>query len=632
MFIEVFLLEQPPVLDCERRWEVFLVRTDLNRMRSSLSTVIRLAVLSLVLVLCPGVNAVTILSGPSFTPATNAPLAGVLQLTTDVSSRVSVLVSDGTDFWERDFYDFTNSHSQVLLGFKPGRTNLIQVTVYDKYRNEYTAPELLTFVTAPSPADFSSESVLKSVPSMMEPGYTLFILTCLDSQITYVTIVDDSGEVVWYWKNPAGLSDNDVRQLDNGDLLLPQRPPYNNFLEINMLGQTVKTIQPPAEYPAVDEHDIVPTGHGTFLYLSKVDHSVSNFPTSFTVSNSSTHTATVLDTPAVEMSATNYAFIDAWSPLDLLDPTRITYLTTGSSLVDNYHGNAVLEDTNDNSIIISLRNQNAVFKVSRAGQLKWILGPHANWKTNYAGTNLQQYLLTPVGTPFEWNYGQHAPMLTPQGTLLLYNDGNERACPWDPPVDDSSNYSCAVEYQIDETNMEVSEVWNSAAAEGDRLYTFAVGDANWLPERRNILVTYGLISYINGVHPSPYSAGATMSRIIEYTHDPVPQIVFELSFFNTNNTSSSYKGYFIYRADRISDLYPHPANPVIDFVASEQNGEVHLEFSADPAHSYEIQASFDLIHWTTIGDAIQDGDVGNFEFDDLSAGEFKDRFYRVMTQ
>src|SRR5208337_4180757 len=92
---------------------------------------------------CP---AVTILSGPTFTPATNAPLAGLLQLTTDVDSRVSVLVSDGTNLWERDFYDFATTHSVPLLGFEPSQTNLIQVTVYDKYRASSTAGQLLSFI------------------------------------------------------------------------------------------------------------------------------------------------------------------------------------------------------------------------------------------------------------------------------------------------------------------------------------------------------------------------------------------------------------------------------------------------------------------------------------------------------
>ena len=37
--------------------------------------------------------------------------------------------------------------------------------------------------------------------------------------------------------------------LDNGDLFIEQQSPSNNFVEINMLGETVRTWYPPAGYP-----------------------------------------------------------------------------------------------------------------------------------------------------------------------------------------------------------------------------------------------------------------------------------------------------------------------------------------------------------------------------------------------
>ena len=572
-------------------------------------------------------RAITISSGPIFTPATNAPLAGTLQVTTDVSSRVSVQISDGTNTWQNDFYDNGTNHSETLLGFRPGRTHLIQVTVYDQDRNSETASQRLTFVTTPLPSDFPAHTVLKSVPSMMEPGYTLFLLLNRDANSGYATIMDNVGEVVWYWRSPANLNDDDIRQLDNGDLFIVQ--PLlggNSFLEINMLGQTVRTWSPPAGYP-IDLHDGVPTDHGTILYLSDVTRSVTNFPVNYGTSNSPLGTVNIEDTPAVEISATNSALLNVWSPVNLLEPTRVSYLTAGSPYgIDNEHGNAVIEDASDDSIIVSLRNQNAVFKVCRTGQLKWILGPPANW-----GTNFQQYLLAPVGTPFEWNYGQHAPMLTPQGTLVLYDDGNDRASPWDPPVADQDNFSRGVEYSINETNLQVSQVWDSTLADEDRLYTPAIGAARWLPSYRNILVTYGYVTYINGVHPSAYSTNASMARIVEYTHDPIPQVVFDLSFFDTNNVSSSYKGSWIYRSNRIPDLYSHQPAPVTDLVLMEVDQLPALKFSADPVLTYEVQASTDLKSWTTIGTAAQDGSIGQYEFDDLQAGQYTARFYRVVT-
>lgn len=582
------------------------------------------------------VRATNVLSGPSFTPAPNAPLAGVLQLTTDVASRISVLVSDGTNTWERDFYDFTTTHAVPLYGFKPGETNVIQVTVYDKYRNAYTVPQLLTFVTAPLPVNFPQSTVLKREPSQMEPGDTLFVIQNRSPVSAYITIMDNSGQVVWY-RPVLQSSDVDVQQLDDGDLFIHEQPPANRFVEMNLLGETVRTWTPPAGYP-INSHVGFITSHGTILYLSDVSEVVSNFPgytfpiNSTTGTNPPLKTVNVDDNPVVEISATNGALLHVWSPLSILDPTRVTYLTADfpSSLagtLDTEHANAVVDDINDNSIIVSQRDENTVYKFSRVtGQLTWILAPHAGWPTNF-----QRYLLTPVGTPFEWCYGQHAPELTPQGTLLLFDDGEWRASPFDPKLPDPDNYSRAVEYSIDETNMTISQVWDSydsGQGSGDRIYSTIMGNADWLPQHHNVLTTYAWVNYTNGVLVA--ANGALMARIVEYTHDPVPQVVFDLSFWNGGNNGNL--GYYCYRSHRIPDLYAHPAEPASNFVITDQNQTPRLEFSADPTHDYVIQASTDLINWTSIGSAIQEEGVGDFDFDDLDAGQFATRFYRVVTQ
>ena len=230
----------------------------------------------------------------------------------------------------------------------------------------------------------------------------------------------------------------------------------------------------------IDVHDGDPTDHGTILYLADALKTVTDFPTSATNPDAPTANASVLYQSVVEISATNSAVLNTWSPIDLLDPRRITYLfeqasdnlsTTGW---DTEHSDAVIEDPGRDSVIVSLRAQNAVCKFSRAtGQLVWILGPPENW-----GPQWQPYLLTPVGVPFAWQYGQHSPVFTPQGTLMLYDDGNYRASPFDPSVPDSSNYSRAVEYSIDEETMEVFQVWQyGSATVGDWFYTAFQGHA-----------------------------------------------------------------------------------------------------------------------------------------------------------
>jgi hypothetical protein len=335
------------------------------------------------------------------------------------------------------------------------------------------------------------------------------------------------------------------------------------------------------------------------------------------------------DNPIVEISATDSTLLHSWSPLDFLDPQRVTYSTYESTSdygVDNEHANAVIEDPRDNSLIVSFRNQNAVIKFTRAGQLKWILGPPANW-----GPAFQPYLFTPAGSTFNWNYGQHAPEITPQGTLLLYNDGIDRASPFDPPVADKDNYSSATEYQLDETNMVVSQVWDSSQAKNDRLFTRIVGDADWQPLQSTVLVTYGYVSYVNGVHPSTVAPDATMVRIIEYTHDPVPEVVFDLSFFDTSNKSSDYQGYLCYRSDRIHDLYAHPASPVTDLLVVAQGGGMRLLFSGDPVRTYSLESSTDLATWAPVPTAVQDGATGEFSFELANTKDVRGRFYRVVT-
>ena len=420
-------------------------------------------------------HAWTISSGPAFTKATNAPLAGTLQLTTDEASRVSVSVSDGNGSWKRDFYDFGTTHSVTLLEFKPGRTNAITVTVFDRHRNQIMAAQPLQFITDPLPTNFPNLNLLHSEPDRMEPGYTLFRVELHSSANGYAIIVDSGSEVVWYGNIPAI---SDVRLLENGHLFMPS---VTNFQEIDLLGNQVKSWSAPPGFP-IDNHDAVPTDHGTILYLSGATEVISNYPTSVTVSNAARANATISYQRVVEISAADASLLNTWSPINVLDPRRISYLVSKSGTVwDSEHANAIIEDARDDSLIVSMRAQNAVIKFSRAtGQVKWILGPHENWDAPW-----QPYLLNPVGAPLVWEYGQHAPVFTPQGTLLLFDDGNFRASPFATSVPDPTNYSRAVEYQINEDTMEVSQVWDYGRTNvAQRLYVDHEGNAEPEPPSR----------------------------------------------------------------------------------------------------------------------------------------------------
>jgi arylsulfate sulfotransferase len=504
-------------------------------------------------------QAVTIIAGPTLSTNTSAPLAANLQLTTDVPSRVSVTADDGTNSWRRNFYDFDTVHSIPLLGFKPGRSYTISVEVSDSQGNTDETASPLHFTTGPLPSTFVPITVLKSTPEKMEPGYTLFRALNGLSGTAYVVVVDNTGTVVWYSSIPSNFG---VKRLENGNLLYPLP---TRFEEINMLGQTnrIWLLRSNLGY----NHEATITDKGTVLYLSDATRVVTNFPTSSSTPNAPRVTTNIWHNPVVEMSLFNGQVQNIWTPIDLLDPTRISYLTFSARNPvygwDWSHANAVIEDPRDNSLIVSIRHQNAVIKFSRDGQLKWILGPPENW-----GSEFQPYLLTPVGHPFEWQYAQHAPIITPRGTLLLFDNGNFRASPFDSSVPDAQNYSRAVEYDIDEVNMRVSQVWDWGRTGTNHIYAASRGSAKWMPETGNVLITFADVKYVNGLRPSTNAPNASMERMIEVTHglgEPPyspSEVVLDLALFDYTNKSSFYAGSSGYRAERIPDLYP--VNTVYD--------------------------------------------------------------------
>jgi hypothetical protein len=122
-----------------------------------------------------------------------------------------------------------------------------------------------------------------------------------------------------------------------------------------------------------------------------------------------------------------------------------------------------------------------------------------------------------------------------------------------------------------------------------------------------------------------------MARIKEVTHDPVPEVVFDLVVFNYANTDPTDQGYWVYRSTRIPDLYSRTATAVADLRLRLENGRPLLEFSADATRTHFVEASTDLVHWEKIGKALLE-ESGDFVFEDDSLEALPARYYRVVTQ
>jgi hypothetical protein len=489
-------------------------------------------------------------------PNPSVPLAFIVDFETNRPVRAQIYLSDDrtTQLVAETGFD-SNRLSLPVIGLRPSTTYRLTFDIRDAFSSVLPFPEGLEFRTDPLPAGFPSIAATVSDPELMEPGITLFNLTQLSTSMCVA--VNERGEVIWFYRHSLpGLTD--IKRLSNGHLIFTDA---QGVSEIDMLGNVYRrwnsaNIDRNASafgtplYIDNLHHEIYETKRGTFLTLATEVREFSDYPTSETDFEAPTAPANVVGDVVIDFDQDG-RILQRWSLFDTLDPYRIgydsltgiwnqtyTWITDGTR--DWAHANAVIEDASDDSIIVSVRHQDAIIKIDRqTGHMKWILGTPDGW-----GPSWTPYLLTPVGT-LQWPYHQHAPMITPQGTILLFDNGNKRHRPTEHLPD--RDYSRAVEYAIDEQTMQVSQVWSYGDHGEDNFYSSALGDANLLPLKQNVLITDGF-RFTDGIPDSRWA------RILEVTHTTPARRVFELIVRDA--PGSNYAGWRIYRAQRLSSLYP----------------------------------------------------------------------------
>ena len=332
---------------------------------------------------------------PSIVPNPNprAPLAVLVEFITDRPVWAKLEVSDGLKSRLISF-DSDGSKKQTLpvLGLSPGKRYSIVLTVTDTSGNCFTWRKPLQITTAPLPADFPPLRVNTSTPDKMEPGITLFNVARYGSpSYGLLAAVDERGEVVWYFQADHGIGE--VIQLRNGNLLYLH---LSGATEIDWLGNVIQQWSPTGRVGSgrgggilvnadTFHHDICELPNGNFLSLSTELRRFDDYPSSETDPLAPVQIANVVGDVVLEFTRDG-RIVNQWSLFDLLDPYRIGYGSLDgfwSSLYgapadgtrDWTHGNAVFQDSSEDSILLSLRHQDALVMFSRqTGTLQWILG------------------------------------------------------------------------------------------------------------------------------------------------------------------------------------------------------------------------------------------------------------------
>ena len=505
-------------------------------------------------------------------PNPSAPLAASVLVRADEPVILRFRIEGGDAEWNVDpEADLASEHRLPLLGLRAGTDHHIVVVASDGAGNE-TASDPIELRTDPLPDGFPHFVLGESNPELMEPGATLFNLMRWpeegsDTDFGAVVVVDSQGEVIWYYEPDHAVGD--ARLLPNGNVL------YGSGrgglgIEVDMLGNVVAqwhATGTPKEIPegsiGVDtetfHHELLEMPSGNLLTLSSEVRNYDEYPSSTVDFEAPTQFASVIGDVVVEFSRDGRVQREL-NLLDILDPLR-----TGSGsalgggfwqgvygdvvegpLIDWAHTNAVFFDPATTAFIISARVQDAVVKLDAdSGEIVWILGAHDRWSSEWS-----DYLLTPQGE-LEWPNHQHAPMVTPHETVLMFDNGTNRDGPAEREAPASAKYSRAVEYEIDEDAMTVRQVWAYGGPGPERFYSSFISDADWLPETEHVLITSGgLITDPSGV-ATEEGTGRRSASILEVTHETPADVVFEL----TVGDDWPAGGWHVYRAQRISSLY-----------------------------------------------------------------------------
>ena len=193
------------------------------------------------------------------------------------------------------------------------------------------------------------------------------------------------------------------------------------------------------------------------------------------------------------------------------DLRKILKMTDGKSenwtSYDWFHNNSVWYDKKTNSITLSGRHQDAVINIDyKSGKLNWIIGDSTNWSKEY-----QKYFFKPIGKDFEWQWSQHAAMITPKGEVFIFDNGNNKSKKKDNYVDASNSYSRGVIYKIDTKKMTIKQVFEYGKERGSDFYSPYISDVDYLNDNHYIIHSGGIVSVDGKASNKP--AGLTEGNV-----------------------------------------------------------------------------------------------------------------------
>ena len=417
----------------------------------------------------------------------------------EVSPTVTVVGEDEHSTFTHTF-DANTVHYLPIYGLYADTSNEVIISYGDVEKKVAIKTEAL-------PDDFIMPTRVEAQKSKLDNELYFFS----PSSSGYTCAYDVNGDVRWYLTINALW---DINRLDNGHLMvsterLVNSPYYMSGLyEMDLLGKIYTEFSLEGGY----HHDYFELPSGNLLVAS----------------NDFNNDDGTVEDVIVELDRNTGKIVKTWDLKDILN------MEDGKSenwtQYDWFHNNSVWYDEATNSITLSGRHQDAVINIDyETGELNWIIGDPTNWSEEY-----QKYFFTPVGDDFEWQWSQHAAMITPEGYVFILDNGNNKSKIEEEYVPAEDSYTRGVMYKIDTDKMTIEQVWEYGKERGSEFYSPYISDVDYLAKDHYIVHSGGIV-YVDGKNSNELAglggADALVSDTVELLND---EVIFEI-VLPTNN-------------------------------------------------------------------------------------------------
>jgi len=452
-------------------------------------------------------------------PNPRAPLAAVLTFKASGPVTTAVSIDDGLAQRTLNFGPHLDPTKGLpIVDLAAGRQFNVTVQISDK-SGTTTSSKVLSFRTPalPTPGlEWPTLTTTLADGGVLEPGLRFISVRRrapgrqsfqTKSQQEFargwglILALDAKGDVRWYYISQRRVAG--IKPSPDGTLLFTTED--QRVVKIDMLGNIIRQWYPEkrrlgpvagaTEITGLQtlHHEPSITPWGTYISMSAHGREILDYPSSVTDPQAPRKPTMVMGDKIVEFNADGKVVWE-WDAFEHLDPYLLHYHTFQPywavrgypGYADWTHGNGITFDAERDLVIASFKHLDALVAIDRKTKdIRWIFGDPKGWPEKY-----QSRILKPIGlTRYPWS--QHHPHVTPQGTIVYYDNGMFQARPFDGQeiVPFHRSYSRAVEIKVDPKAMTVTELWTSEKEQKpDSCVHWAMGDAQRMPSTSNMMV------------------------------------------------------------------------------------------------------------------------------------------------